>query len=169
MHEWKSYITSFIWGPLLVAQIVLVLAGGIINEAGLDYIMYVGWGIWALSILFGWLPILTFKKKGGVSKGKSYVHTTKIVDSGIYSVVRHPQYVAGILWSLALVLISQSWLIVAMGIIVTSLLYVDILMADHHELEKFGNAYRRYMQMVPRANFLLGLIRLVRSNKNKQH
>jgi protein-S-isoprenylcysteine O-methyltransferase Ste14 len=40
--------------------------------------------------------------------------------------------------------------------------YVIALEADRAGVEKFGDAYRRTMQKVPRMNFLLGLIRLVR-------
>jgi protein-S-isoprenylcysteine O-methyltransferase Ste14 len=30
---------------------------------------------------------------------------------------------------------------------------------EQSNIEKFGDAYKRYMQVVPRANFLLGIIR----------
>lgn len=165
MKQWKEFILSCIWGPLLVVQIILTFLFGMVNEAGLDVIMYIGWVIWAFSVVLGWMPILVLKRKGGVAKGKSYVHTTALVDTGLYSIVRHPQYTAGILFSLALVLISQNWLIAAMSVVAIPLLYVDILMADKHEVEKFGDAYKRYMKKVPRTNFLLGIIRLLRRRK----
>lgn len=160
--HWKEYILSCIWGPLLATQNVLVLVFGKINEAGMDVLMYLGWLVWAVSVVFGWLPILVLKRKGGVKKGKSYVDTSVLVDSGLYSIVRHPQYTAGILWSLALIFVSQNWLIAAMGLVVIVLLYLDILMADQHEIEKFGDEYKRYMKEVPRTNFILGIIRLLR-------
>ncbi|KUO40243.1 MAG: hypothetical protein AVW06_02665 [Hadesarchaea archaeon DG-33-1] len=150
---------------MLVVQIVLTFLFGMVNEAGFDVVMYAGWVIWAFSVVLGWMPILILKRKGGVAKGKSYVHTTALVATGLYSIVRHPQYTAGILFSLALVLISQNWLIAAMGIVAIPLLYVDILMADKHEVEKFGDDYKRYMKKVPRTNFLLGIIRLLRRRK----
>ncbi|MBL7110662.1 MAG: isoprenylcysteine carboxylmethyltransferase family protein [Bacteroidales bacterium] len=162
MKKWKLYILSCIWSPLLAAQIVLVFIFGMVNEVGLDIVMYIGLVIWGISFIFGWLPILVFKRKGGVPKGKSFVHTTVLVDSGLYSIVRHPQYTAGILFSLALVLISQSWLITAMGVIIITLLYVDILMADKLEVEKFGDDYKRYMKKVPGTNFILGIFRQLR-------
>jgi protein-S-isoprenylcysteine O-methyltransferase Ste14 len=60
-----------------------------------EILAYVGVGLYVFSgMVFGALPIFEFRKKGGVRKGQSYVRTTKLVDSGIYSVVRHPQYVA---------------------------------------------------------------------------
>ena len=168
MKNWKKYILSCFWGPLLVAQILLVLVFGKHNEAGFDVVIYIGWVVWVFSLILGWLPIFVLKTKGGVKKGKSYVETTVLVDSGLYSVVRHPQYTAGILFSLALILISQTWLISAMGAVVILLLYIDILMADKYEVEKFGDKYKRYMKKVPRTNFLLGIIRLLRSRKGER-
>ncbi|MFC2113555.1 methyltransferase family protein, partial [Bacteroidota bacterium] len=144
MKEWRKYILSYIWSLLLVTQIVLVLGFGMVNNAGIDILMYSGWVIWVLSVIFGWLPILILKRKGGVPKGKSYVKTTLLVDTGLYSIIRHPQYTAGILFSLALVLISQNWLIIALGVAVIVLLYIDILMADKHEVEKYGDDYINY-------------------------
>ncbi len=168
MKQLKMHILSCIWGPLLVVQIVLVFIFGIVNEAGFDIVRYAGWIIWVFSVIFGWLPIFIFKKKGGVPKGKSFVHTTVLVDSGLYSIVRHPQYTSGILFSLSLILISQSWLILTIGAIVIPLLYFDIVMADKHEVGKFGNEYKLYMNKVPRTNFILGIIRLLIRRKGKR-
>jgi protein-S-isoprenylcysteine O-methyltransferase Ste14 len=166
MKKWKFYILSCIWGPLLIAQIVLVLIFGFVNEAGLGILKYAGYVLWMVSAILGWLPILVLKKKGSVAQGKSYVHTTTLVKTGLYSIVRHPQYTAGLLFSLALILVSQSWLITVMGVVIISLLYVDIIMADKHEVEKFGDEYKRYMKDVPRTNFILGIMRLLmRRNK----
>jgi protein-S-isoprenylcysteine O-methyltransferase Ste14 len=165
MKQWKMYILSCIWGPLLVAQIILVFAFGFYNKAGLDAVMYIGLAIWILSAVLGWLPILVLKRKGGVARGESYVKTTVLVDTGIYAVIRHPQAAAGLMWSLALILISQSWIVTALGVVAISLGYVDILIADKHELEKFGDDYKRYMRSVPRINFIVGIIRLLRRRK----
>lgn len=167
MNKWKKHILSYIWTPFLLAQIASMFILGLTNEAGLDALMYIGWIIWVISIIFGWLPIFVFRKKGGVPKGKSFVHTTVLVDNGLYSIVRHPQYTAGILLSLALILISQNWLIAILGIVVISLLYVDIIIADRYEIEKFGDEYKCYMKNVPRANFLLGIVRLLRRRSSK--
>ena len=167
MKKWKTYILTCVWGPLLIAQIVLVFVFGIVNKAELNILMYVGWVIWAISVVLGWLPIFVLKTKGGVAKGKSYVHTTTLVKTNIYAIVRHPQYTAGILFSLALIFISQNWLIAVMGAVVIVLLYIDILMTDKYEVEKFGDEYKDYMKKVPRTNFILGIIRLLRRGMEK--
>ena len=87
------------------------------------------------------------------------MHTTTLVTTGLYGIVRHPQYTAGLLWSLALLLISQHVIIILLGIVVMPLLYIDIMKADRLAINKFGNDYREYMKKVPRTNFVLGIIR----------
>lgn len=147
---------------------MMVFILGMFNEAGLIGVMYFGWLIWALSLIFGWLPILILKRKGGVPKGKSYVHTTVLVDTGLYSIIRHPQYTAGILFSLALILISQTWIILLIGAVVILLLYIDIIITEKHEIKKFGEEYKLYMKKVPRANFLWGIIKSLRRKRELQ-
>lgn len=162
MKHWNKFILSYIWSSLLLAQILLVFVFGMNNKAGLQVIKIVGYIVWVLSAIFGWLPILIFKRKGGVEKGKSYVHTSVLVDSGLYAIVRHPQYTAGILFSLALMLISQTWLVAAIGLVCIILMYRDILNADKYEIRKFGDEYKRYMKKVPGTNFILGVIRILK-------
>lgn len=148
-----------IWAALLVGQLVLVFAFGFINNARNNILLYIGYGIWVISVILGWWPIFALKKRGGVEKGKSYVHTTALVKTGLYSIIRHPQYTAGMYFNLALILVSQHWLIITIGIIAMALLYIDIVHADQGEIEKFGDEYRQYMKQVPRTNFVLGIVR----------
>ena len=110
---------------------------------------------------FGWLPIITLKKRGGVPDKKSYIHTTVLVDSGIYSIVRHPQYLAGVWMSLALVLITQYWLIAILFIPVAAGFYWDSLRADRNLVKKFGSKYEAYMEKVSGMNPLKGILRKV--------
>jgi protein-S-isoprenylcysteine O-methyltransferase Ste14 len=112
------------------------------------------------------LPVFEFRRKGGVRKGQSYTHTTKLVDTGIYSVVRHPQYVTFMMWAISGMLLFQHWIVLLLGIPIFPLTYVDLVRADKEAIQKFGDEYRAYMRRVPRANFLLGIIRLVR-RRNK--
>jgi protein-S-isoprenylcysteine O-methyltransferase Ste14 len=127
--------------------------------AGSTALRILGWILWILSILFGILPIIIFRMKGGVPKGKSYIKTTVLVEDSIYGIVRHPQYLAGILLNLALISISQHWLIAVLGFPAMVLMYMDIQKADQSEIEKFGDAYLAYMDRVPQINFILGIIR----------
>ena len=157
---WKDIILSCIYGPLMVLQLVLFFICN--NYLGLDILAYFGLFIWALSILFGVLPIYTFRKRGGVAKGQSYMKTTRLVDTGVYSIVRHPQYLAGLLLIIALMLTTQHWLSIVAGAIAFVTFYYDTLRADKHLIEKFGDEYKAYMRRVPRLNFLLGIARRMR-------
>ena len=136
-----------------VGQIVLSFV--LFYQDGVDWLRNVGWIVLAISGIFGWLPIYRFRKKGGVARGKSYVQTTKLVDSGIYSIVRHPQYLAGVLMSLALTLIAQHWLVAALGAVAATTYYVSTVYEEQSSVEKFGEASRRYMERVPRMNVIL--------------
>ena len=130
----------------------------------IQILAYVGAGLYVFSgLVFGWLPIVEFRKKGGVGKGQSYIHTTQLVDTGIYSIVRHPQYVTFILWAIAGMLLFQHWIVVVLGIPIVPLTYIDLIRADRNALAKFGEDYRAYTKRVPRANFLLGVIRRFRT------
>ena len=131
-------------------------------------VAYIGVGLYVFSgIIFGMLPTFEFRKKGRVKKGKSYIHTTKLVDTGLYSIVRHPQYVTFILWAIAGMLLFQHWIVILLGIPVIPLVYIDLIHADKDAMEKFGDEYTRYMKKVPRANFLLGIIRLLQRKRKE--
>jgi protein-S-isoprenylcysteine O-methyltransferase Ste14 len=97
-----------------------------------------------------------------VAKGKSYVETTHLVDISLYAIVRHPQYLAGILFNVSMMLLAQHWLVILLGVISAVLIYADIQAADQEGIEKFGDEYRRYMLRVPQVNFLIGGVRLLR-------
>ena len=132
------------------------------SEPRLPGLRVVGWATWTLGTVFAVLPILTLRTRGRVPKGKSYMETTALVDTGIYAIVRHPQGgTAGILLNLALALIGQHWLLVALAVVGMILIYMDTFKADEACIEKFGEEYVRYMQRVPRVNFVAGLLRLL--------
>ena len=149
---------------LFISQIIVgfCLVSGV---SQIEVLAYVGVGLYVFSVLvFGWLPVFEFRRKGGVKRGKSYIHTTQLVDTGIYSIVRHPQYVTFILWAIAGMLLFQHWIVVLLGIPIFPLTYIDLIKADKDAIEKLGDDYNAYMKRVPRANFLLGIIR--RSRKS---
>ena len=164
-YSWRDIIPSIFSSLLFISQIIVGIY--LLSEVSQIVILaYVGVGLYVFSgIVFGMLPTVEFRKKGGVKKGKSYIHTTKLVDTGIYSIVRHPQYVTFILWAIAGMLLFQHWIIIILGIPVIPLTYIDLIKADKDSIEKFGDDYKAYMKRVPRGNFLLGIIRLLRGRK----
>jgi protein-S-isoprenylcysteine O-methyltransferase Ste14 len=155
------HFLSWIWATLLVLQMILAF---FFSDPKIQILRVAGWAIWALGSSFALLPILTLRAKGGVPEGKNYMETTALVRSGIYAVVRHPQGgTAGLLFNLALPLIGQQWLLVAMAAVSAALLYIDTFKSDKACIEKFGQEYVSYMEQVPRVNFLAGIMRLLMS------
>jgi protein-S-isoprenylcysteine O-methyltransferase Ste14 len=164
LHRLHPYALCCIWGPLIAIQIILVFVA---RQPSSESLRRIGYVVWWTSAFFGLLPIFALRRKGGVPKGKSYVHTTTLVETGLYSIVRHPQSgTAGLVMCLGLMLITQHWGSVVLGIPAMILIYVDLLSADQRCIEKFGDAYRRYIERVPRVNFVSGIIRLMVRRKS---
>lgn len=143
-------------GIVTVVQFVLIF---FFSDPKVSALFYTGWGIWIGSLVLGWLPIHTLRKKGRVPEGESYVKTKDVVDTGVYSIVRHPQYTGLMLFNVSLVLITQHWLVGVVGAISIILAYASTLQEDQALLRKFGNDYKKYMEDVPRTNVLLGIYR----------
>jgi protein-S-isoprenylcysteine O-methyltransferase Ste14 len=160
-HSWYYVIPSTLASVFFISQIIVGLY--FLPEISQNTILaYIGVGLYVFSgLVFGMLPTFEFRKKGEVKKGKSYIHTTKLVDTGIYSIVRHPQYLTFILWAIAGMLLFQHWIVILLGIPVIPLMYIDLIKADKDAIEKFGDDYKKYIQKVPRANFILGIIKKI--------
>jgi protein-S-isoprenylcysteine O-methyltransferase Ste14 len=148
--SWRDWALSCAYSACMIVQMGLTVLN--YNSMDLDGVANLGWLIMGVSGVFGWLPIYAFKWTGGVPKGRSYMKTTVLVDSGIYSIVRHPQFLAGILISLALALISQYWLnaFLVLPVVVGTIL--DSRRADADLLQKFGEDYGLYMENVSGLN-----------------
>ncbi len=158
-----SWVLSAIAGALTVAQFVLLFALDLPERVAA--LRVAGYVLWAASAYLGWAPIFELKKYGGVAKGKSYVHTTTLFTRGTYAVVRHPQFLAGPLLNVGIAAVGQHWLFALLGAACIPLWYHSMVWADGEALAKFGDGYKDYMAEVPRANIILGLIRLIRRGK----
>ena len=145
----------------IAAVLEIVLSFVLYREDGVLAVRNAGWVVLWVSAVFGWLPILFFKKWGGVPRGKAYVHTTTLVDRGVYGIVRHPQYLAGILVGAGLALIAQHWLVAVLGVVVMLMSYSYTFEEERVLEEKFGVEYEAYRERVPRVNFVAGIVRLL--------
>ena len=166
-YSWIELIPSTLASLLFISQIIIGIYV-LPDVSQIKILAYLGVGLYIFSgLIFGMLPVFEFRNKGRVKKGKSYIHTTKLVDTGIYAIVRHPQYITFILWAIAGMLLFQHWIVICLGIPVIPLIYVDLIHADEEGVKKFGNDYKQYMKKVPRANFLLGMIQMLQQKRKK--
>jgi protein-S-isoprenylcysteine O-methyltransferase Ste14 len=160
-YDLHPLLLSSVASVLTVVQIILAF---LFNRQSPAALKWAGWICIWISAIFGMLPIITFRRKGGVAKGESYMKTTVLVDSGIYAIVRHPQGgTAWLLINLGVMLVAWHWTSLVLGLASMVLVYADTFKADQYCIDKFGDAYRLYMQKVPAVNFLAGIFRLLQS------
>jgi len=146
----------------------LVLTG-VLETSFYPSLFAVGWVVWAFGMVLIIAPIIMFPRYGGVPKGKSFVTTTRLVNTGIYSVVRHPQYLGGIFAVFITTLLwYPHWLFGVLGIVGAVVVYMGAREEDQRLIQQFGEDYKRYMQRVPRMNIFVGFIRLLRHRHTKQ-
>jgi protein-S-isoprenylcysteine O-methyltransferase Ste14 len=164
-HSWIDTAPSLFSSLLFILQIIVGIY--LLSEVTqIEVLAYLGVSLYIFSgLIFGMVPMVEFRKKGGVKKGRSYIHTTRLVSSGIYSIVRHPQYITFILFAIAGMLLFQHWIVILLGLPILPLTHLDLIRADTVLIEKFGDEYKQYMSLVPRANFVVGIIRLLQDRK----
>jgi protein-S-isoprenylcysteine O-methyltransferase Ste14 len=160
---------NILWGMLITILCIIcfpinpLILTGVIEAEQYAVLSIIAWVVWAFGMVLVMAPIVMFPRRGGVTKGKSFVHTTRLVDTGIYAIVRHPQYTGGI-YAIFLTnfLMYPHWLFSLLGVIGTAVIYMSCRYEDQCLIEKFGDDYRAYMKKVPGMNFILGLARLYR-------
>jgi len=167
-QKWKNILWSTlitILGIICFPANPLTLTG-VIEVESYTVLFIIGWVVWAFGMVLVMAPIVMFPRRGGVAKGKSFVDTTRLVDTGIYAVVRHPQYTGGV-YSIFLttLLFFPHWLFGVLGVIGTVVVYMGCREEDQRLIEKFGDDYRAYMERVPRMNIFLGIWRLLQSKR----
>ena len=72
------------------------------------------------------------------------------VTRGLYSYSRHPMYITTSLFLLGVTIASASWVFLLFTIIITVGAVVFIGLEEEQCLEKYGDAYREYMDRTPR-------------------
>ncbi len=166
--RWKGIL----WNSLLTVLCVVcfpanpLVLTGLLKVDSYTVLFVIGCVLWVFGMVLVMAPIVIFPKLGGVPKRKAYVHTTTLVTSGIYAVVRHPQYTGGV-YSIFLTtfLWYPHWLFAGLGALGIITVYISCKEEDRNLLDKFGADYAGYMKQVPGMNIFLGILRLLKSEK----
>ncbi|UCG00274.1 MAG: isoprenylcysteine carboxylmethyltransferase family protein [Candidatus Heimdallarchaeota archaeon] len=142
----KDKIISFYMLIGVVVQLLILFFYG--NWANLDILLYLGMISLILSaVLF--LSSNILKTEGGMEKAKGFV-TTKLVDKGIYGIIRHPIYLSLAYVFIGFALISQHPLSLFFGATLGLCCYYFMIKEEKLTLEKFGEEYKQYMERIPR-------------------
>jgi protein-S-isoprenylcysteine O-methyltransferase Ste14 len=166
MKRWLKSLLTTAWilaGAVMILQLVLSIL--LFNQAGVEAFRYFGWILLVASIGLGWLSVSILRKKVDEKEEelrKRVDEGSKLLDTGVYGVVRHPQYLTSACVNLALILIAQNWVAGIIGVLGVTLNYVAAISADQELIDKFGEDYEKYMKRVPRIDFITGIKRLKR-------
>ena len=154
---------SFPWmHAATAATLATIVSSLLLRVDGLGFLRVLALlcGLSALVLMFA--PIHTLKRFGDAGPGGSYMQTTRVVDRGPFSIVRHPQYLGYILLNATFALIAQHWVVVSLAAVAGGCFCLHTVAEERAMCEKFGEAYRAYMQQVPRFDLFRGTWRLLR-------
>ncbi len=87
----------------------------------------------------------------------------EVVKNGVYSVVRHPMYVGGMVMFFSHFFLGQNWIVAISTVIGITGCYIIIGIEDKKIREKFGNGYIKYSESVPRINVLAGILMKIKN------
>jgi protein-S-isoprenylcysteine O-methyltransferase Ste14 len=132
--------------------IYFVLLSVVEIPPALAFLQYAGLALFAAGLVFIILSTITLVIKS----------TDSVINSGVYSVVRHPMYLGAIFIFLSMAFFLPHWIMVVLAVVNVIYIYWFMLIGEQQNIEKFGDDYVRYMQSVPRANLIAGFIRLLR-------
>ncbi len=90
-------------------------------------------------------------RKFGLSEGKGFGDTDRLVTVGVYSCIRHPHHLGIALFALGfgLAIGSLSYLLVGVPVMWIAVYLFVKRIEEPEAIEKFGEAYIKYMRQVP--------------------
>ncbi|UCC82113.1 MAG: isoprenylcysteine carboxylmethyltransferase family protein [Gemmatimonadota bacterium] len=152
-----------LWWVAGIATVATFLADLVVERGANSGLRIAGVVLLLLAPFFFVPPFFLLKKHGRTETGQSYFCTTRVVDRGVYGVVRHPQYVGYALLALGFAMRTQniiSW--ISAGVAV-AFFYLQALAEERFCAGQLGAEYAAYVKRVPRFNFAFGLLRYLRA------
>ena len=153
----------FAWLASLVT-ISLILTAQFLARGDNPYLRGVGVFLLVLAGVFIFTPFFLLVKNGRIKDGKTYMQTRVVVDQGLYSIARHPQYLGYIFLACGFALLSQHWVVVLLAAVGVMFFYYQAVREERYCLAQLGEPYERYLRRVPRFNLVLGIMRLLRAS-----
>lgn len=151
MMDKPTIFLSLVILGFLAATIVYFLVPEWILWTHFDYPVEIRWagvglGIVSIVLLIG--THLTLGKQYSAKLEIQQEH--KLIQTGLYSKVRHPMYTVFISFSLAVALVSSNWLIIIFAILIPVGLYWITHSEERMLTEEFGDEYTEYKKRTGR-------------------
>jgi protein-S-isoprenylcysteine O-methyltransferase Ste14 len=150
----KDNVLMIILGVAFCLNIIVINLSPPINQE----LVAAGYTIFAIGAFLYIISVLSLRRKG----------ITRIVDSGVYGIVRHPMYLGAIIMFFSHIFLGQNWIVTVSTLAAIACCYLIILSDEEQNIQKFGDEYRRYMKKVPRINLISGATRLLQRRKREE-
>lgn len=147
----KETIGYFVNGSSIALFIYLVFALDVPDS--LRPLRYCGWILLGFGIGLVVLSLVALVRNQGAG----------LLEQGIYGIVRHPMYLGAMVCFLSYFFFHPHWLILLISSANIAVVYWFILQGEQQNITKFGDAYERYMETVPRINLPAAICRRLQS------
>jgi protein-S-isoprenylcysteine O-methyltransferase Ste14 len=138
---------------IMFSLIVLGVLGDMMWKGGdILPLEYIGYALYVPGAIFVISSFISLKHKGKPESG--WEHTTMLIDSGVFRIVRHPLYLGSALFTIGIILLIQSIPSTILGLVAIFCFWMTFKKEDEFNVKKFGDVYKEYMEKVPRWNFL---------------
>jgi len=114
--------------------------------------------IWFVAGLVVFLSGLTMSISATINFATTPI--SEPVTKGVYRYSRHPLYTALVLTYLSIGIAAASWIFILVAVVWGVLLNISVADEENYCLEKYGEAYRQYMNRTPR---WLGIPKIMRA------
>ena len=168
---WNAWIFMVI--NFLPMPIIMRVHKGVLEESLKSYgeankaVYYIEWALWALAFVYSiflplrlgtmWfyvgLPIALVGVVTYVMVIASFVINPldkEPVTTGLYRYSRHPMYISQLVMFIGVGIASASWLFLLLTIAYTALMLIYAGSEEDGCLERYGDAYREYMNKTPK-------------------
>ncbi|HEX75056.1 MAG TPA: isoprenylcysteine carboxylmethyltransferase family protein [Dehalococcoidia bacterium] len=115
----------------------------------------VGLILYIPAIFFVVSAFITLGRKG--KPKDAWEQTTIVIDSWVFRIVRHPLYLGTTIWAVGVMLVFQSILSIVLGIATIFCCWMASKKEEQHNLHKFGEEYKKYLEKVPMWNSIKGV------------
>jgi len=134
---------------------LIVLVAMVWQEGDILPLRYIGWALYVPAAALVISSFVSLKHKGKPESG--WEHSTVLIHSGVFRIIRHPLFLGSALFTIGLILIAQSIPATILGLVGVSCLWMASKGEEELNIKKFGQEYQKYMQEVPRWNLFKGL------------
>jgi cyanate permease len=128
----------------------LIVLGSIWKNVDIGPLLYIGYGLIVIGIALIIPSFVYLKHKGKPESG--WEHTTELIKTGIYGIVRHPFCLGCAIAMFGIMLVIQSVPSTILGLVAIFCFWMTSKKEDAYNIGKFGDEYRDYMKKVPMWN-----------------